>query len=498
MATNPTNVVVIKTDQQRADTIAAHGNEHMITPNLDRLTRESVNFTNAFCCGATCISSRAAFYTGQYPHNTGCYSFDEWGHNRSWMHEIQEAGYQTAALGKVHHSPHDAMMGFDDRLFVENFPIMEGHFDDYANYLKAEGKESGCKLMTQDGDWMDKCTSDVFPMEEKYHVDQYVGRMAARWINDYKDGTPFYLHIGFQGPHDPFDPPQRFLDMYEDREVPLPHRDEGGLDSRPPQYKRLMESARLSADGFSKPPAHGTWATDLSNKTEDDLRRMRRHYYAEITQIDEQVGHILDALEAKGLLNNTLIIFTSDHGDNLGDHGLMYKWLMTEQALNIPMMVRLPGGDRGGTVDEKLFTQMDIGPTVLSALGLEIPQRLDGHSNWRRLTEGASEEVPERVYCEDNYLTMVRSENRKLILYAGQEFEEYFDLENDPWEEQNLVGQEEWENEILKLKAEVLDRLMVSRYLGSLTHINKPNGKRNAWPDNHPQDPYYLHGPKRG
>ncbi|MFW5738693.1 MAG: sulfatase-like hydrolase/transferase, partial [Spirochaetota bacterium] len=99
------NVVVITTDQQRADTIAAHGNPHMITPSLDRLAAEGVSFSQAFACGATCVASRAAFYTGMYAHNTGCYSFDEWAHNRTWVHELLDAGWRTAAIGKVHHGP---------------------------------------------------------------------------------------------------------------------------------------------------------------------------------------------------------------------------------------------------------------------------------------------------------------------------------------------------------------------------------------------------------
>lgn len=487
----PLNVVVIKSDQQRADTIAALGNPHMITPNLDRLVREGVSFPNAYCCGATCVASRGAFYTGQFPHNTGCYAFDEWAHNRSWVSDIQDAGYYTAAMGKVHHVPETDMMGFNERVYTENFPNMNASHDDYANYLKAEGQESPCKLLTQDGTWMEKCTSDVFPLDEKYHVDQYVGRMATRWINDYERDEPFFLHVGFQGPHDPYDPPKRFLDMYEGRDVPLPHFDEQGLDARPPQYARFMEASR-NPGRFSTAPPYGVWATDLQDKDEEDLKRMRRHYYAKITGIDEQVGKILDALEENGLLENTLILFTSDHGDNLGDHEMIYKWLMTEQALNVPMIGRLPGGRRAGTVDEDLFTQMDVGPTVLTALGLDVPSRLDGKSNWKRMTEGDQSEAPERVYCEDNYLTMVRSRDRKLIYYAGQEHEEYFNMEVDPWEEHNLAHDPDHKLELLELKAEMLEWLTVSRYLGSVCHINDVSGQRGIWPAFHPHDPHVL------
>lgn len=492
----PTNIIFIETDQQRYDTIAAQGNPHMITPNLDRLVREGVSFTNAFCCGATCISSRAALYTGQFPHNTGCYSFDAWGHNRTWLHEIRESGFHTAAIGKVHHSPNRAMMAYDDRIFTENFPMMSGTYDDYANYLKAEGQESGCKLLAQDGKWMEKCVSDLFPLEEKYHVDRFVGRMAVRWIEDYGRYTPtdkpFYLHIGFQGPHDPFDPPERFYNMYKDRDVPLPHKDKLGYEGRPPYYKRHMECL-LNTKSWDKAPNYGGWAADLRDKTDEDLKRMRRHYYAEITQIDEQIGLILDALERRGVLEESLIVFTSDHGDNLGDHGLLYKWLMTEQTVHVPCVVRLPGAHRGGTTDEGLFSQIDLGPTFLTALGLDVPQRLDGRSNWNRLAAGDRSETPERVYCEDNYLTMVRTPDRKLITYAGQPHEEYFDMAADPWEEENLAGKEEWRREILELKEETLDWLMVSRYLGSLPQIDSDRGKRKNWPANHPDDPWVLH-----
>jgi arylsulfatase A-like enzyme len=128
----------------------------------------------------------------------------------------------------------------------------------------------------------------------------------------------------------------------------------------------------------------------------------------------------------------------------------------------------------------------------LAALGLEVPQRLDGSSNWKRITENDRSEVPKMVFCEDNYLTMVRTKDRKLIYYAGQEEEEYFNMEEDPWEEHNLVNDPDYTQEILELKAEMLEWLTVSRYLGSLSHINKPGGKRDKWPANHPEDPYIL------
>lgn len=506
------NFVVIVTDQQRSDTIAAHGHPHMITPNLDRLVAEGVSYTQAFVCGATCVASRAAFTTGQYAHNTGCYSFDEWSHNRTWLHELSEAGFHTAAIGKVHHSPSASPMAFHDRVHAENFPDMKNWRDDYANYLKSGGQQSGCRLLTGDGRWHEKFASDTFPLPEAFHEDQFVGRMATRWIDDYEDERPFYLHIGFQGPHDPFDPPERFLQMYSEREVPLPRPDRGGLAARPPQYTRQMEAIRNSTD-WDRAPGHGGWSVDLRNATDDDYRRMRRHYYALVTQIDEQVGHIMEALRRRDMLRDTLVVFTSDHGDNLGDHGLMYKWLMTDEAVRVPMIVRLPDADavsppsgrsvqtippRAGERDDRLFSQIDFGPTFLEAAGLPVPHRLDGRSNLSRFLTGDPSSAPEAVLCEDNYLTMYRTANRKYIHYAGQEHAEFFDLEADPHEEENLYPGGSHEQEILQIRSKLLDWLMVSRYHGSLPQIGRAGGERSIWPANHPDDPWVLHAGTKG
>ena len=498
------NVVVIMTDQQRADTIAAHGNSHMITPHLDQLASEGISFENAFVCGATCVASRSAFYTGQYAHNTGCYSFDAWAHNRTWVHELVAAGYRTAAIGKVHHTPSSHPMAFQDRIHAENFPEMRNWRDDYANFLKAGGMQSGCKLLTQDGKWHEKFVSDQFPLPEEFHEDQFVGRMAERWIDDYSSDQPFYLHIGFQGPHDPFDPPARFLDMYRDRDVPLPRKDKGGLAARPPQYARHMEAVRNSTD-WHREPAHGGWSVDLRNAGPDDYRRMRRHYYALITQIDEQIGRIMAALRRRGMLNDTLVIFTSDHGDNLGDHDLMYKWLMTDEAVRVPMIVRLPDADgaspppdRSGAADSALFSQIDIGPTILEAAGVAAPHRLDGQSNLTRLVTGDSTGAPEAVLCEDNYLLMYRTATHKYIHYAGQPHGEYFDLVADPFEDENLYTDKAHAKEIAQIRATLLDQLLVSRYHGSLPQIQAPNGERRIWPANHPEDPWVLHPGMRG
>lgn len=490
MKTRP-NILVIKTDQQRADTVAALGASHMITPHMDRLVREGISFTQAHCCAATCVASRAAFYTGQFAHNTGAYGFDNWAHNRTWLHELRDAGYKISGVGKTHHMPGNDAMAFHDRVYSENFTEYT-EYDDYSNFLKENDQEDPYYLLTKNGDWLDKCNSAPFPLEEKYFVDNFIGTRAIERIETLDTDEPFYMHVGFVGPHDPYAPPQRFIDMYANREVPEVTVTGREFDEKPPQFRRFMEQC-INPSTFSNCPGFGVYNVQLSDKSPEQIQNMRRHYYARITAIDEQIGLILDAIEKKGLLENTIILFTSDHGDNLGDHQMIYKWLMTEQVTNIPMIVRLPDGTRAGTVDPGLFSQIDIGPTVLESAGLDIPARLDGCSVLQRLTSGSQENVPEAVYCEDNYLTMIRTATDKLVHYAGQPYGEYYDLAADPKESNNLYKDIRRQRRINELRHQLLDWMTRSRYLTSAS----PAGPRSHWPELSPEDPHILSGKPR-
>jgi arylsulfatase A-like enzyme len=446
------------------------------------------------------VASRAALYTGMFAQNTGVFHFDPWTHLRTWLHDLKDNGYYIAEVGKVHHYPDDevngrAMMAYDERYSAENFPSMYD-WDDYSNYLKAEGQPNPCKLIGDAARNGGPTGYYTFPLDEKYHVDEWVGRIGCRWLKDYNRKKPFFLHIGFVGPHDPFDPPQRFLDMYKGVDVPAPVASGTEFEDRPPQYRRFMERFRNPADttGGKKDGAYGANRIDFFKMKEADFKDLRRHYYAKITMIDEQVGNIMKTLKERGLLDNTIIVFTSDHGDNMGDHQLMFKWMMTEQTTRIPMMVRLPGAVRGGTIDNRLFTQMDIGPTLLDFAGVKIPAYLDGRSNLARLKKGDTNCIPDKVYCQDNYMTMVRTENRRMIHYAGQPYGEYYDMESDPLEQKNLWSDSSRQEEIRRLRMEYLQWREVSTYLGSIERCKRGPTERRKWPAYFPDDPYFLQG----
>ncbi|MEE2628902.1 MAG: sulfatase-like hydrolase/transferase, partial [Candidatus Latescibacterota bacterium] len=190
------NIVFIITDQQRADSVGAWGNDHAITPNIDRFVGQGVSFTQAFCPGATCMASRAAIFTGMYPHNTGVYSFHDWSRHRNWVHDLSEAGYWCTNVGKMH---------------LES----GGGDDDWGRFLAHHGIERPNHRNQVDPEWLQKHQGVPWHLEERFHSDVFIGNSALAWIRDYKGDKPFFLQVGFTGPHEPWDPPQYYVDMYD-------------------------------------------------------------------------------------------------------------------------------------------------------------------------------------------------------------------------------------------------------------------------------------------
>jgi arylsulfatase A-like enzyme len=457
---NPPNIIFIMTDQQRADTIAAAGNEWMITPALDRLAREGVLFGNAFCCGAACVASRAAMFTGMYAHNTGVYSNKRrWAHHRTWLDDFREAGYTVVNVGKMH--ARDAPMAFHDRYIVEN-KSSHLRYDQWNRFLWMSGLDVPRRHMTIDN-WARQLNSAAWPYEERYHSDVFVGDMALNYIERWDGRAPLLLQIGFPGPHEPYDPLPRVLDMYQDRAASgqaMPSRiyQPGELARKPPvqaMFKRTYETADHEH------------RIDFSAATDADLARMRRHYCAGVTGIDEKVGQILDALQDKGMLQTSIVVFTSDHGDNLGDHDLPYKWFMYDSVTRVPLIVRLPAGTGGGRMDEGLFSHIDLGPTLLELAGLPVPSRMDGCSRVARLASSPDapvDDAPQAVYAEENYLTMARTATHKLVYYAGHPWGELYDLVRDPDEVVNLYDVDAYRPVRRELEAVLLEWLARSSY----------------------------------
>lgn len=472
------NILFLISDQQRADTLEG---DFVLRPNIDRLAARGTKFRRAFCCGATCVASRCALFTGLYAHTTGVYSFDRWDHQRTWLHDLRENGYYLTNIGKMHHTPIEAQMAFHERFIYESSPS-ERAFDDWGKFLRASDQPNPYDAYKSSPQRDENLTATTFPLEERYHVDVLTGATAVDWLSRYRREEPFFLQVGFPGPHEPYDPCKRHLEMYKDAEVPPCKTREGELENKPPEYRWLQ-------DHFAN--TSSTARIDFRNATPERIAEMKRHYFAKITAIDEQVGRILDTLEAREMLDNTIIVFTSDHGDNLGDHGMPYKWVMTDPAVHVPMILAGPGIP-GGVIDDGLFSHIDLGPTLLHAAGVPLPCWLQGKSRHNRIFASDREDCPDAVYCQDNYLTMVRTPDWKLVHYAGCSHGELYDLQNDPEEFENLYGQECAAKAEAQLKSLLLEWFALSSYLGSPVNVHGDASRPRRHPFNNPEDPARL------
>jgi len=461
MASRP-NIVFVLTDQQRYDTIAAWGFDHMITPNLDRLTQQGTSFDNMYITAPSCAPSRASLFSGVYPHTNGVFRNDEpW--NYCWVKDLAEAGYRTVNVGKMHTMPVEGPFGFHERHVVENkdrdHPNLPFYLDNWDKAYFLSGKQKPSRVSQRlRSDYNELLGAWVWEDDEMLHPDVFVGQMACWWVNRYTGDEPFFLQVGLPGPHPPYDPTQETLDMYTDREMPAP------IPPDPESQPAAMQELRKfhlgeDADGV----------VHLANPTAEQSQRQRAHYYANVTMIDKQVGDLLDALEQRGVLDNTIIIFTSDHGDCLGDHGHSQKWNMYEATVRVPAIVSWPGHVPEGQRVNDLVALFDFGPTILEYAGIEPPEWMEATSLSPYLG-GSTDQIRQRVYSEHSndalltgtrFMTMIRDGFMKLVHFVDSDEGQLFNLAEDPDELINLWDDPEHEttrawmvNEILKWRLE--------------------------------------------
>jgi arylsulfatase len=428
------NILLIMTDQQRWDTLRCYGYDHMITPNVDALAARGVAFSHAFVQGAVCGPSRNSIVSSQYVHTHGVYGNEQWlrPDQPNWIESLRLGGYHTANIGKMHTAPIRLAAGFEHRLVVENKNYLQGHHgpdaDDYDLFLAGHGFKRPAPTYYQDiDDWPDRLQATTWPHDDELYPDNYVGQQTVDYLQACAFDKPLFMWCGFSGPHDPYDVTADFLAMYDDVDVPDPVGFDGELDSKPPP----QQAAMAGMEG-----RHSAAAVWWSRATPERIRRMRKHYYANVTLMDHWVGKMVSALDQRGQLDNTIILFTSDHGDCLGDHHQVYKFSSHyDSVARVPLVVAGPGVERLG-VRGPLVEAIDLGPTFLAMAGLEPLAGASGKS-LQPLLAGAETELRDCVFSEHGARVMARTQEWKLVLYLGESYGELYDLRSDPEELHN-------------------------------------------------------------
>ncbi|MFZ5779049.1 MAG: sulfatase [Pseudomonadota bacterium] len=484
MMAQPPNIILIITDQQRWDTINALGAPWMRTPVLDQLVREGFAFTGCHTTSPVCVGARASLFTGMYPHATGVFTnFHPW--EPTWVRELANAGYHCVSIGKMHINPYDAKGGFHQRFFVENKDrplFLEEHpraiYDEWDKALHARKLEKPSRYTRHASDpegYRRALGAFSWHLDEDMHPDMFIGDHAVWWIRERKATSPLFLQIGFPGPHPPYDPLPRYLDLYRDSPIPVPRPTEGELAAQPPSHALLRGNMiRNNYDSVA-------WQ---DRPSPEDLLRVRRHYAANITMIDVKVGEILQALAGRGYLDNAIVIFTSDHGDTLGDHGHIQKWTMYDGAVRVPLVLWSKSHLSPGRSDS-LVQLMDVAPTLLETAGLPVPASFEARSLWP-VMRNERPRVRDVVYAElardhiqtgAEYVVMKRDERWKLVYYLGESAGELYDTSLDPEEIRNL-----WTSDQHREVRDRMVRDVLEWSVGAMLRSRQPPGARPQQP----------------
>ena len=447
--TNRINILFLMDDQHRGDWISAAGAKWMITPNLDRLAREGVLFRRGYSSAPSCLPARAALLTGMSP----------WGHGNLGYTPIPErftvemprlfteAGYRTYAVGKQHFAPPRNSHGYQTVVLCEpNFTHKEP-FDDYEQWFAAQLPGRNPYQDYRSGN--DQRGGIHYPFDERLHETRWLADRAIAFLESHPRNAPWFLKVSFIRPHAPYSAPKRWYDRYEGVEIPQAAVGEWARK----WYGNVQTS-------FQKDPNATRGGVPV-----EELRETRRSYAAAISFVDEQIGRVLVALEKRGELENTLILFTGDHGDILGDNLLYRKTFPVEGSVNVPMIVRWPAQlgleAKRGQVRQDLVELRDVLPTFLDAAGLPTPAAVEGRSlldalrgkPWRTMLdlEHASCYAP-----KDGWVALMDA-CYKYVYYTVTGEQQLFDLQNDAHELRDLAAEsasaslvKEWRQKMVK------------------------------------------------
>jgi arylsulfatase len=416
------HIILIITDQQRGDCVGWN-NSHIKTPNIDCIGKNGIAFKNGYSSTPSCTPARAGLLTGQAPWNHGMLGYAKVA--RKYKYEmprmLANLGYYTFGIGKMHWFPQKSLHGFHGTLVDESGRVeQDGYVGDYQDWFKlnAPGEDPN---ETNIG-WNDS-NAGVYQLPEELHPTAWTGKSAVELINNYKQDNPLFLKVSFARPHSPYDPPQRYLDRYDGVEIPEPSIGEWAKD--------------FSITPDSPSAAFGDYGKEYAVNS-------RRHYYANISFIDDQVGNIIQALKDNDMYDDAIICFTSDHGDMLGDHHHWRKTYAYQGSANIPYLIQWPKWMKTiierGTVSDYPVELRDFLPTFLDAAGSSIPEDMDGESlltllkeknpKWREYIdlEHAT------CYSKENYWCALTDGEMKYIWFFATGKEQLFNLRKDPHE----------------------------------------------------------------
>ena len=461
--TKAPNIVLVMSDQHQADMMGCAGDPTVRTPNMDALAGQGIRFERVSCQGPLCMPARASFMTERYVRDHGVYT--NWAEipadSPTYVSALRQAGYHTALLGKAHlyrddtgQVTHTRQMA--DRLrglgFAEVFetgdkfgtipnPYLDllqeqGRLDDYRKHIADRSYQGDNERGVNATKCVPMWDSAPVPLPIDLYIDHWHGVRAQRWIETYEGDAPFFLFVGFPGPHDPWDAPESARAKYQGADISMPR-----------------STTRPELDGcgrYSGLLGSFLWVSDSETMTYDGIAAMRVAYASDISVVDDGLGRIVQALSDRGMLDDTWVIYTSDHGEMAGWHGLMSKCVLYRQSVRVPLIVRPPGGCPAET-SRSLVEHVDIPATVRAIAG--APDLAESAGRVLPVA-GALIAGPEReLAVSENwgFASFETDRHRLVVDEDAMEACQLFDLRDDPDEDRNLVGDREGEEVVRSL-----------------------------------------------
>ncbi|WP_299230391.1 arylsulfatase [uncultured Bacteroides sp.] len=454
MSQEKPNIILIISDQHRGDAMHCMGNDFINTPNLDGLAEDGTLFTSGYTSAPSSTPARAGLLTGMSPWHHGMLGYGRVGSKYKYEMPamLKENGYFTFGIGKMHWFPQKALHGFHGTLVDESGRVeSEDFISDYRLWLQMQAP--GINPDSTGIGWNDH-GSGVYKLAEELHPTAWTGKMACEMIRNHKNGTnkPLFLKVSFARPHSPYDPPKRFAEMYEGKDVEAPFISE---------WCKERDYAKLTNPKDAAPDApYGNFGIEYAKES-------RRHYYANVTFIDEEIGKIIDALKDEGMYENSIICYVSDHGDMLGDHHHWRKTYPYEGSTHIPFIVKWPSSynfAKGQHIDSPVELR-DLLPTFLDVAGTKVPEDMDGlpltyllngnENKWRKYIdlEHAT------CYSKDNYWCALTDGKIKYVWRFSTGEEELFDLKKDPQENHNVIHDKRYNKVYKELRKAMIEHL---------------------------------------
>lgn len=458
------NILMLCTDQQRFDSLGCYGASGAHTPNLDRLAAQGARFESCYVQNTICSPSRASLFTGMYARNHGLWANGVAmpTHRKMFTRALADVGYDCGMIGKQHLSACEGWQTeprYDDGYSTYEWahdPIHRSPQNAYLRWLKTEFPEHYGAMFTDEGDpnlaeagnkAKAPTPMNVLPVEA--HFSHWVASRAIEFLKKPERSTdqPFFLIANFFDPHHPFGAPKEFRDKIDADAVAIPVRREGELAEKP------------AVQAWYSEKSYGGAAPGFKEYETKEIKEVRANYYAMIALVDYEVGRVLDELEARGLADDTLVIFTSDHGEMLGDHDILLKGpMMYDACTRVPLLMRWPGRIGSGQTREELVQWIDLTATYLDVSGAKGMNEAQGAS-LMPLMEAGDVDWRDWALCEYRdsghqadpavHTTMLRSGTHKLVIWHGSPATardmdgELYDLATDPDELENLYHRPE-------------------------------------------------------